>query len=58
MLFNMFVVGDGQVFKDIESRKTLTLTDTDFFKLQMLYSTTLVASLGLVDMYDLRFVSC
>ncbi len=44
-------VARGQVFKDIESRKTLT--DHDFFKLQMLYSTTLVASLGLVDMYDL-----
>jgi hypothetical protein len=39
-----------QVYKDIESRKMLT--DNDFSRLQMLYSTTLAASLGLVDMSD------
>jgi hypothetical protein len=46
-------VARGQVFKDIESRKMLS--DTDFFRLQMLYSTTLSASLGLVDMYFFHF---
>ncbi len=46
-------VARGQVFKDIESRKMLA--DTDFFRLQMLYSTTLSASLGLVDMYFFSF---
>ncbi len=46
-LYAMFVAR-GQVFKDIERRKMLT--DTDFVRLQVLYSTTLAASIGLVDM--------
>ena len=46
-LYTMFLAR-GQVFKDIERRKMLT--DTDFARLQVLYSTTLAASLGLVDM--------